>query len=107
MSTSGVIEIAPEPPHRAARPATPAAVIYARLVLDWLAPALLIALFAWIRRDMIVFRREVRSDIADVRREVRSDIADARRDIADVRDWVSRLEGRIDGWQDRHHPPAA
>ena len=63
---------------------------------EWLTPALLIALFAWLRRDMGVFRREVRADLADVRR-----------DLADVRDRVSRLGGRIDGWQDRLHPPAA
>ena len=63
---------------------------------DWVTPALLVALFAWLRRDMGVFRREVRGDLVDVRR-----------DLADVRDRVSRLEGRIDGWQDRHHPPAA
>ena len=63
---------------------------------DWFTPALLVALFAWLRRDMGVFRREVRGDLADVRR-----------DLADVRDCVSRLEGRIDGWQDRHHPSAA
>ena len=70
---------------------------------EWFTPALLVALFAWLRRDMGLFQREVRADLTGVRR----DIADVRRDLADVRDRVSRLEGRIDGWQDRHHPPAA
>ena len=90
-------------------------------VVQWITPALVVALFAWLRRDIAgvearlskrldavegglgVLRAEVRADIA----AVRSDVADVRSDVADVRDRVSRIEGRIDGWQDRHHPPAA
>ena len=53
----------------------------------WLTPGLLIALFAWLRAD----------------------VRDLRADVRDLRDRLSRLEGRIDGWQDRRHParPAA
>ena len=51
----------------------------------WITPGLLIALFAWLRADL----REIRGDVKD------------------LRDRLSRLEGRIDGWQDQRHPAPA
>ena len=55
----------------------------------WLTPGLLVALFTWLRADM----REMRRDIRDITARVQ-----------DLASHVSRLDGRIDGWQDHHRP---
>ena len=73
---------------------------------DWLTPALLIALFAWLRHDIGRVEARLTKRLEAAEAGLRRDIADVRADVVDVRDRVSRVEGRIDGWQDQRHPPA-
>ena len=82
-------------------------------VTQWLTPALVIALFVWLKRDIagVEARLSKRIDsvetgIGVLRAEVRADIGSLRADVAAVRDRVARLEGRLDGWQDQRHPTA-
>ena len=57
-------------------------------ITPWLTPALLIGLFAWLRADISALRRELRGVSGRV---------DA------LAERLVRLEGRIEGWQDRDH----
>lgn len=57
-------------------------------VAPWLTPALLIALFAWLRADISALRRELQGVSGRV---------DA------LAERLARLEGGIEGWQDRDH----
>lgn len=57
-------------------------------------PALVIALFAWLRSDLRRQAAEVRSDIADVRTQV----AHIGHQVGDLRERMAKLEGTIDGF---------
>ena len=57
-------------------------------IAPWLTPALLIGLFAWLRADIGALRRELQGVSGRV---------DA------LAERLARLEGRIEGWQDRAH----
>ena len=70
----------------------------------WLAPALLVGLFAWLRADINTLRTELRADINTLRTELRADINTLRTElsnrieglaatIADIDRRVARLEG--------------
>ena len=78
-------------------------------------PALVIALFAWLRSDLRRLAVTVKSDIADVRREVagvKAEVAEVRTQVADLghqvadlghqvgdlRERMAKLEGTIDGF---------
>ncbi len=56
----------------------------------WLTPALLVALFTWLRRDMGELRRDVR--------EVNKRFDEVKRELADLRERMAKLEGSLDGF---------
>ena len=56
----------------------------------WLTPALLVALFTWLRRDMGELRRDVR--------ELNKRFDDVKRELADLRERMAKLEGSLDGF---------
>ena len=53
----------------------------------WLTPALVIALFAWLR-----------TDVRELRREMNSRFDEAGREIGDLRERMARLEGALEGF---------
>lgn len=56
----------------------------------WLTPALLVALFTWLRRDMGELRRDVR--------ELNKRFDEVKRELADLRERMAKLEGSLDGF---------
>jgi len=64
------------------------------VVAPWLTPALVIALFAWLRSELIsrTDKLEKRFDGVDKRFD------GVTRDIADLRERMARLEGALEGF---------
>ena len=74
-------------------------------VTPWLTPALLIALFAWLRFDIRAQRRELNGRIDTLIGDVnkRFDGVDKRfdqvnREFADLRERMAKLEGSLEGF---------
>ena len=60
------------------------------VLIPWLTPALIVALFAWVRADI----RSLRRELAGLRQEV----ADLRQDFAELRERMAKLEGSLEGF---------
>ena len=60
----------------------------------WLTPALLVALFAWLRFDLREQRRELNGRIDALNKR----FDDVSRELADLRERMARLEGALDGF---------
>lgn len=56
-------------------------------IAPWLTPALVIALFAWLR-----------TDVRELRREMNNRFDEASRQIGDLRERMARLEGALEGF---------
>ena len=52
-------------------------------ITPWLTPALLVALFAWLRNDV---------------RELRHELASLAKDVAELRERMAKLEGALEGF---------
>ena len=52
-------------------------------ITPWLTPALLVALFAWLRNDV---------------RELRHELAALAKDVAELRERMAKLEGALEGF---------
>ena len=63
----------------------------------WLTPALLVALFTWLRRDMGELRRDVR-DVNKRFDDVNKRFDVITRELADLRERMAKLEGSLDGF---------
>ena len=63
-------------------------------ITPWLTPALMLALFAWLKRDM----RDLRNEFRDFRKEVNTRFDGIGRDIADLRERMAKLEGILEGF---------
>ncbi|MDE0456076.1 MAG: hypothetical protein OXI15_02175 [Chromatiales bacterium] len=81
-------------------------------IAPWLTPALVLALFAWLKRDM----RDLRNEFRDFRKEIRAELGDFRkeaqdfrsevntrfdgvtREIGDLRERMAKLEGALEGF---------
>ena len=61
---------------------------------SWLTPALLVALFAWLRFDLREQRRELNGRIDALNKR----FDDVSRELADLRERMARLEGALDGF---------
>ena len=64
-------------------------------------PALVIALFAWLRSDLHRLAVTVKSDFADVRSDIAdvgTQVADLGHQVGDLRERMAKLEGTIDGF---------
>ncbi|MCY4076443.1 MAG: hypothetical protein OXH04_13555 [Acidobacteria bacterium] len=67
----------------------------------WLTPALVVALFAWLRHDMSELRRDVNKRFDDVNKrfdDVNKRFDAVIREMADLRERMARLEGSLDGF---------
>ena len=60
----------------------------------WLTPALLVALFTWLRFDMREQRREMNGRIDALNKR----FDDVSRELADLRERMARLEGALEGF---------
>ena len=85
-------------------------------IAPWLTPALVVALFAWLKRDMRDLRKKIRDEISGLRKEIRTEISDFRkevnarfdgvnarfdavtREIGDLRERMAKLEGTLEGF---------
>ena len=56
-------------------------------IAPWLTPALLVALFAWLRND-----------IRELRRELSGRIDALSKDVAELRERMAKLEGALEGF---------
>ena len=75
---------------------------------SWLTPALVIALFAWLRADLRELRREMSSRFNDVNGrfdavngrfdDVNNRIDENGRQIGDLRERMAKLEGALEGF---------
>ena len=65
-----------------------------RELAPWLTPALVIALFAWLRTDLRQLRREVNSRFDDMNGR----FDEVGRQIGDLRERMARLEGAPEGF---------
>ncbi len=64
------------------------------VVAPWLTPALVIALFAWLRSDLVS-----RTDKLEKRFDgIEKRLDGVTRDIADLRERMARLEGALEGF---------
>jgi uncharacterized protein YceH (UPF0502 family) len=57
------------------------------VIAPWLTPALLVALFAWLRND-----------VRELRRELSGRIDALSKDVAELRERMAKLEGSLDGF---------
>ena len=67
----------------------------------WLTPALLVALFTWLRRDMGELRRDVREQngrIGTLAQDMNKRFDEVNRELADMRERMAKLEGSLDGF---------
>ena len=60
----------------------------------WLTPALLVALFTWLRFDVREQRRELNGRIDALNKR----FDDISRELADLRERMARLEGALEGF---------
>ena len=56
-------------------------------IAPWLTPALLVALFAWLRND-----------VRELRRELGGRIEALAKDVAELRERMAKLEGALEGF---------
>ena len=63
-------------------------------LVPWLTPALVIALFAWLRTDLRELRREMNSRFDDVNTRIDNN----GRQIGDLRERMAKLEGALEGF---------
>ena len=67
----------------------------------WLTPALLVALFTWLRFDLREQRREFNGRIDGLNKrfdDVNKRFDDVNRELADLRERMAKLEGSLDGF---------
>lgn len=67
----------------------------------WLTPALLVALFTWLRRDVGEIRRDLRDQngrIDTLAQDIGKRFDEINRELADLRERMARLEGSLDGF---------
>ena len=67
----------------------------------WLTPALLVALFTWLRRDMGELRCDVREQngrIGTLAQDMNKRFDEVNRELADLRELMAKLEGSLDGF---------
>ena len=67
----------------------------------WLTPALLVALFTWLRRDMGELRCDVREQngrIGTLAQDMNRRFDAVNRELADLRELMAKLEGSLDGF---------
>lgn len=67
----------------------------------WLTPALLIALFTWLRRDTGELRRDLRElngRIDTLTKDVNQRFDDVKRELSELRERMAKLEGAIEGF---------
>ena len=67
----------------------------------WLTPALLVALFTWLRRDMGELLRDVREQngrIGTLAQDMNKRFDEVNRELADLRERMAKLEGSLDGF---------
>ena len=70
-------------------------------IATWLTPALVIALFAWLRADLRELRREMNSRFNDVNGrfdDMNNRIDENGRQIGDLRERMAKLEGALEGF---------
>ena len=77
-------------------------------VAPWITPALLVALFAWLRLDMREQRREVRDEIRGLNKrfddvnerfdEMNTRFDQVQRELGDLRERMAKLEGSLEGF---------
>ena len=70
-------------------------------LVPWLTPALVIALFAWLRADLRELRREMNSRFNDVNGrfdDMNNRIDENGRQIGDLRERMAKLEGALEGF---------
>ncbi len=70
-------------------------------ITPWITPALLVALFAWLRLDMREQRREVREEIRGLNKrfdEVSKRFDQVQHELGDLRERMAKLEGSLDGF---------
>ena len=67
----------------------------------WLTPALLLALFSWLRRDMGELRRDIREQgarIGALAQEMNKRFDEVNRELAEMRERMAKLEGSLEGF---------
>ena len=67
----------------------------------WLTPALLIALFTWLRRDTGELRRNLRElngRIDTLTKDVNQRFDDVKRELSELRERMAKLEGALEGF---------
>lgn len=67
----------------------------------WLTPALLVALFTWLRRGMGELRRDIRElhgRIDALAKDVNQRFDDVKRELAELRERMAKLEGSLEGF---------
>ena len=64
----------------------------------WLTPALLVALFTWLRFDIREQRRELNGRIDALARDMTKRFDEINRELADLRERMAKLEGSLDGF---------
>ena len=64
----------------------------------WLTPALLVALFTWLRFDLRAQRRELNERIDGLTKRFDKRFDDVNRELADLRERMAKLEGSLDGF---------
>ncbi len=67
----------------------------------WLTPALLLALFSWLRRDMGELRRDIREQgtrIGTLAQEMNKRFDEVNRELAEMRERMAKLEGSLEGF---------
>ena len=67
----------------------------------WLTPALLLALFSWLRRDMGELRRDIREQgtrIGTLAQEMNKRFDEVNRALAEMRERMAKLEGSLEGF---------
>ena len=70
-------------------------------LVPWLTPALVIALFAWLRADLRELHREMNSRFNDVNGrfdDMNNRIDENGRQIGDLRERMAKLEGALEGF---------
>ena len=62
----------------------------------WLTPALLVALFSWLRLDIREQRRELSGRIDGLAREMSKRFDEVNRELGDLRERIAKLEGSLE-----------
>lgn len=64
----------------------------------WLTPALLVALFTWLRFDIREQRRELNGRIDALARDMTKRFDEVNRELAELRERMAKLEGSLEGF---------